>query len=145
MKTGQAMLAIDNQKAGLRVFEVADGFKLAEWAELQYFVRKEQHASRNRGLCFGGFVEVNDLANFLSAQQPLKCLLAFLHFADELRDWIIHIGISFNGLAFEVKPAGETNAMENVLRFERDEIKDAVFLAYACGKHRNYLTRQRHQ
>src|SRR5262249_52741071 len=114
LKAGEAMLSVDDQKTGLRVFQVAYRFKVSQRPELQNIFTKQQDASRNCRLRLGRFVEIDDLADFPSAQQALECFLAPFDFADEFCDRIVDIGICFDRFALEIETAGEPNAVENV-------------------------------
>src|SRR5262249_1515519 len=138
---GQAMLSVDNEKAGFGIFQVAHRLVLAHRSKLQDLFRKQENGSRNGRLCFSLFVEVDDIANLSPAQQALKRFLASLHGTDEFSDRIGGVGLGFNRLAFKIKPAGELDAMEDVASLKGNEVEDPVLLAYTCSKHRDYLTR----
>src|SRR5262249_49771622 len=135
IQAGKPVLAIDNQKSRLRILQIADRLKVSERPKFQDIFGKEQNAPWYCRLCFCGLVEVHDIANFSTARQPLKRFLAAFHFSYELRDRIIGIGVRLDRLALEVKPAGESDAVEDVLGLERNKIEDAVLLTDARREH----------
>ena len=139
MQSGQAVLSVDYEKAGFGIFQIAHGLVLAHVSKLQDLFRKQENGSRDGRLCFSLLVKVDDVANLSPAQQALKSLLASFHGTDEFRDRIVLIGLGFDRLTLKIKPAGELDAIEDVASLKGYEVKDAVFLAYACGKHSENL------
>ena len=106
------MLPIDDKKTRLRIFQIANGLKLTRGPKFEYSFGKEKSAAGNGGLRFGGLVKIHDLPNLAPAQQPLKGLLASLDRADELRDGIIDISFSLDGVALDIEAARESDAAQ---------------------------------
>src|SRR5262245_1430850 len=101
---------------------------MSERSEPEFLFRKKKNRTGNRRLCFCRLIKVDDLPDFAPAQQALKRFFAFFDRADELRDGIIAVGLSFDALTFEIEPACEPNPAQHVRSLVRNKVKDAVLL-----------------
>src|SRR3990172_6451027 len=141
MKRREPVLSVDDQVMAVRFTEKTDALRGVRAAKAQRFIRKQQNRAGNQRLVDRGLVEVDDLANLPAVEQALERLFALFDAGDELRDLVVAGFIRFDLFALEVVAAAEAHMVQEIDRFESDEIENALFLGDSRGKHRPSLVR----
>src|SRR6185312_4910985 len=123
----EAMLAVDDQKLGVRLRQVPDAVAIG--AKLELLVGVEQHRARNGRLGDRSLVEVRELAHLGTGNAALERVVGALDARDELGDVVVLRNPARRDLlALAVKAADEAHLGEQVLRPVADEIKNPVLL-----------------
>src|SRR5439155_13874876 len=130
------VLAVDNEKLGLRLRQLADPVGAPRCLEAQFFRGKQQHRSRYRRLGDRRLIEVLELAHLGTGKGSLEGAVGALDFCDELGDLVV-LGDARRGdlLAFAVKAADKTHLGEQLGSADAAEVEDAILLANLRGKH----------
>src|SRR6185503_20717129 len=103
-KSGDAVLAVDDEELAAGFAEVAHRLVVAERLELERLVGEEQDGAGDEGLRRGGLEEVDDGPHLAPVQRSLKRAVALLDRGDELGDLVVAGRLGGDRLPFEVEP-----------------------------------------
>src|SRR5262247_748709 len=111
MERRQPVLAVDDKELALGLALKTDAFGEIRTAKAQGFVGKQKNRTGNQGLTHRSLVEVNDLADFPTVQNPLERFFAFFDAGNEPSHFVFAGLLRFDFFTFKIVAAGETDSI----------------------------------